>query len=646
MRGKVLHQLHRMAALLVIPAISMILICFALWSGDAKAATTVPTTMNFQGRLLDASGLPVADGLYNMKFALYDQASGGTLKWSEVRETTTRVQVTGGLFTAKLGEASAISASIFASGALYFEITLPTPATATCGTASCAAWEAAITTRHQLSTSAYAYNAETLDGVDGAAFAQLSANNTFTGTNKIDVANTSAFSVVNGTTNLFKVDTSGSQIVLGQADATGAVLVLDIKNDASSDPTGTSGAMYYNSIAGKFRCYQGSWTDCITATPATPTLQASYTASTGGTTPEIKVDTTRGGLDIQDADATIAGTLFALRASSAGGLGTSLFDVATTGAAQFSVPNSSTSAFVLQTIGATKLLVADTQNARVYVGDPSGTTSPITWVLSNASNTSDPTGVAGAMYYNTSKDAFRCYESGVWRNCVGGTDATSGYRYSNDLLGSFTTTGDVYSSPTGTGATTSTSNVTIATNRPGIFRSTTGSTATGRAAFGTTLGAIALGGGLTIYETAVNVTTLSTVTERYNLTIGFYDSTSANQTDAVAFVYDEGGVATGSAASANWQVVTSSNATRTWTTTSTAVAAGTWVKLGIIVNAAGASVGFYINGTSVATHTANIPTGTTRAVGFGSQILKSVGTTARTVDVDYLQCEIDFTTSR
>lgn len=136
MRGKVLHQLHRMAALLVIPAISMILICFALWSGDAKAATTVPTTMNFQGRLLDASGLPVADGLYNMKFALYDQASGGTLKWSEVRETTTRVQVTGGLFTAKLGEASAISASIFASGALYFEITLPTPATATCGTAS------------------------------------------------------------------------------------------------------------------------------------------------------------------------------------------------------------------------------------------------------------------------------------------------------------------------------------------------------------------------------------------------------------------------------------------------------------------------------------------------------------------------------
>ena len=104
------------------------------------------------------------------------------------------------------------------------------------------------------------------------------------------------------------------------------------------------------------------------------------------------------------------------------------------------------------------------------------------------------------------------------------------------------------------------------------------------------------------------------------MVVGFYDSTTANQVDAVSFVYDEGGVSTGSTASANWQVVTSSNSTRTWTTTTTAVGAGTWVKLGIIVNAAGTSVGFYINGTLVATHTANIPTGTTRALGFGSQI--------------------------
>lgn len=44
-----------------------------------------------------------------------------------------------------------------------------------------------MTPRHQLSTSAYAFNADTIDGVDGAALAQLSANNTFTGANTVNV---------------------------------------------------------------------------------------------------------------------------------------------------------------------------------------------------------------------------------------------------------------------------------------------------------------------------------------------------------------------------------------------------------------------------------------------------------------------------
>lgn len=623
--------------------VSAALACFELAGSMVHAATTVPTTLNFQGRLTDTTGSPVADGLYNMQFRLFTVDTGGSSVWDETRETTTRVQVTNGLFATKLGDVTPLSASLFASGALYFEITLPTPATATCGTAACASWETAMSPRHQLTTSAYAYNAETLDGIDGAALAQLSANNTFTGTNTVNVASASALAVVNGATNLFKADTASSQVVIGQADATAAVLVLD--SSSGADPSNVAGSMYYNSTSGKFRCYQGGWVDCITAAGGA-TLQTAYTASTGGTTPEVKADATRTGFDIQDADTTIAGTLFAVRGSNAGGLGSALFDVSSTGAAQFTVPSASATAFTLQTAASTKLFVADSTNARIYIGGSSVTTNPITLVLSNASSTSDPTGVAGSMYYSTAKDAFRCYEAGIWRNCIGNTDSTSGYRYANDLLGSFTTTGDVFASSTGTGAATATSNATIATNRPGTFRSTTGTTATGRAAFGSTTNALALGGGLTLYETAVNVTTLSTATERYSMVVGFYDSTTANQVDAVSFVYDEGGVSTGSTASANWQVVTSSNSTRTWTTTTTAVGAGTWVKLGIIVNAAGTSVGFYINGTLVATHTANIPTGTTRALGFGSQILKSIGTTARTVDIDYLQAEMEFTTPR
>jgi hypothetical protein len=199
---------------------------------------------------------------------------------------------------------------------------------------------------------------------------------------------------------------------------------------------------------------------------------------------------------------------------------------------------------------------------------------------------------------------------------------------------------------TGSGASTS-GGTTNATNRVGVIRSGTGTTTTGRAAMQTaTLSTLALGAGPAVFELALNVTTLSAVAERYHLIAGFFDTNAADQVDAVAFVYDEGGVSTGSAASANWQLYTSSNSTRTWTTTSTAVPAATWTTLRIEVNADGTSVEFFVDNVSVGTHTTNIPTGTARVVGFGWQILKSLGTTSRTIDADYIAVEVDFTTPR
>lgn len=263
-------------------ALFVALLASALIAHPADALTTVPTKMNFQGHLTDASGTVVADGLYNMKFALYTVSSGGSSVWAETRETTNRVQVTNGLFTTKLGDVSAMSATIFASGPLYFEITLANPATATCSTASCQTWEAAMTSRSLLSTSAYAYNAETLDGLDSAAFSQLTTANAFTNTNSITVASNANAFVVAGAYNLFRVDTSGTQVVVGTTDANANLFVLDVKNTAG-DPTGTVGAMYYNSSAGvnKLRCYEnGAWKDCIAA----DTLQTAYNNSSSPAT--------------------------------------------------------------------------------------------------------------------------------------------------------------------------------------------------------------------------------------------------------------------------------------------------------------------------------------------------------------------------
>lgn len=186
-------------------------------------------------------------------------------------------------------------------------------------------------------------------------------------------------------------------------------------------------------------------------------------------------------------------------------------------------------------------------------------------------------------------------------------------------------------------------------NRPGVAVLTTLTAATNRVYLGTATNAFQFGGGTWVYETAVNMSQLSTAGDRYSAMVGFFDTFASHvQVDAIGFLYDEGGVTTGSAASANWQCLTANNSTRTYVTTSVAVnaTANVYTKLRIEVNAAASSVTFYINGTLVATITTNIPTGAGREAGFGLSIIKTIGTTACILRADYLYVQNLFTSAR
>jgi len=244
--------------------------CFA-FSAPAHATATVPYKINFQGRLTNASGISLT-GSYDMQFKLYTAVTAGTYVWGETRTAanTNPVTVTSGLFSVLIGEGTAVAgssatlqAAVAANSTLYIEITIGAET---------------LTPRTQFGSSAYAVNADMIDGIDGASLAQLSTANAFTNTNSITTSSANAFLVNSGSSNIFKVDTTGTaQIVVGTADANGTILVLDTKNDNSTDPTGANGGMYYNSTAGKFRCYQnGAWADCITAAD---TLQTAYNSS-------------------------------------------------------------------------------------------------------------------------------------------------------------------------------------------------------------------------------------------------------------------------------------------------------------------------------------------------------------------------------
>ncbi len=74
---------------------------------------SVPAMMSYQGKLADASGQPVADGTYNMRFYIYSAQTGGTLLWQEPSAGTKPVPVTGGLFTVLLGSTVSLPSTAF-----------------------------------------------------------------------------------------------------------------------------------------------------------------------------------------------------------------------------------------------------------------------------------------------------------------------------------------------------------------------------------------------------------------------------------------------------------------------------------------------------------------------------------------------------
>jgi hypothetical protein len=205
------------------------------------------------------------------------------------------------------------------------------------------------------------------------------------------------------------------------------------------------------------------------------------------------------------------------------------------------------------------------------------------------------------------------------------------YHFYN-MLG-ITTNSAISSQVSGTSAANSATAINSVAAHAGVVQHTTGTTATGRAGMLSTNAANILIGNSWYwrYETMIRLTALSSGTQRYTYRAGFIDSPSAESTDGVFFRYIDN-VNTG-----QWQLVCRSNGTETATNSTVAPAAATWYRLTIIINPAGTSAEFFVNGTSIGTCASNLPTGAGRGTGFGSLIIKSVGTTASTIDLDYLE---------
>ncbi len=114
----------------------------------ASISAQVPNTINYQGRLTDASSSPVADGAYLVKFIIYDAPTAGTDLWNTGFQTINTVD---GLFTYQLGSNVTLPSGIFSDTNRYLGITVGT--------------DPELSPRTRFSPSSYAFNAATADNV-------------------------------------------------------------------------------------------------------------------------------------------------------------------------------------------------------------------------------------------------------------------------------------------------------------------------------------------------------------------------------------------------------------------------------------------------------------------------------------------------
>lgn len=169
------------------------------------------------------------------------------------------------------------------------------------------------------------------------------------------------------------------------------------------------------------------------------------------------------------------------------------------------------------------------------------------------------------------------------------------------------------------------------------------------------------------WEWVGGIPTLSTSSEEFSVTLGLADTNGLNPTRGAWFLYDRANGATSGVNPSNlnkWQCFvkgastvrvlldgTSQNGSGSAgsiTTVDSPVAATTWpstnvIRLKIVMTAS--SVAFYVNNTLRTTLTTGIPTSTHR-FGVVGNITKSVGSTARTLDNDWLRYSVTLNGAR
>lgn len=291
------------------------------------------------------------------------------------------------------------------------------------------------------------------------------------------------------------------------------------------------------------------------------------------------------------------------------------------------------------------LFLVDTSASYVRIGSAVDDSTGALLVLDTKTSATDPTGVDGAMYYNSDSDNFRCRHNGLWQDCDYAS-LRAEWVLQEDFSNPSTTSlsigkeGWLFAS-IGTGGTIGKTNVgTDASDRDRFGVLQMNSPATATTGVHLRLDPTSMTGvpGNMVTEFAFGPVNAAAATgQQQTIRIGLHDSTGAGApTDGIYFQYNK------TTTAGNWERCTQTTCVDTGVARTTT--ANQYQRFRIQTNSAGTAVEFFINETSVGTASTNLP-GATASYGPAINV-STVDATIRQWKIDYFQIKRNMTTLR
>jgi len=179
-----------------------LVIAAILFPSDAFAVAGINKQLPYQAVLKTSAGVNVADGDLDMLFKIYSVSTGGSPLWTGTHTAANgnAVTVTDGVFSVLLGSGTGNAMTVdFTDDTLYLGVTIGA--------------DPEMTPRKRIGASGYAFNADTLDGIDSLSFLRSDAVDTMS---------------VSSTSTLLTLTQSGTGDILNIFDgATEVFTILD-----------------------------------------------------------------------------------------------------------------------------------------------------------------------------------------------------------------------------------------------------------------------------------------------------------------------------------------------------------------------------------------------------------------------------------